>query len=72
MKVLGVCCGASTISMVEIVIEARLETFVLQSKRLHEIMTAPDTVPLKGKNETPAVSPRTLPFNQPERVLATS
>ncbi len=51
------------------VIEARLETFVLQSKRLHKIMIAPDAAPLKSKKKIPAVSPGILPFNQLERVL---
>jgi len=53
------------------VIEARLETFVLQSKRLHEIMCMPDVVPQKNKRKVPVASSEALSVGQPETVFLT-
>ena len=49
------------------VIEARLETFVLQSKRLHEIMVVPEAVQQASTKKIPCERAETLPFVQPKK-----
>lgn len=92
MKALGICCGASTITLVELerkaravkvihvasrahdgnpkqAVDAQQEPFVLQARRLHNIMVM---VPKQShcRDEEPAIAEQDLYRKRPARRLS--